>query len=123
MKSRIATFIISIVFFLIFLVFLLFGIILWDSLVKLETSAKPQNMETVFSDVPDTIEENIKTPEILENPFENIKDNNDEKQVEKIDYSNVTIDKFFYNQLEDYSKIIYKAFETNKEKAIDEYER
>lgn len=33
-----------------------------------------------------------------------------------VDYSNVTVDKYFFNQLEDEAKNIYKAFESNKEK-------
>ena len=33
-----------------------------------------------------------------------------------MDYSNINVDKYFYNQLEDASKTIYKAFESSKEK-------
>ncbi len=128
MRSRLSTFIIAIVFFLIFTVFILFGIIFWNEYIKLETSVEPQNFNTVIEETQNTIDEDIKVPEIIGNPFEGIKDANnyqqepeepeeleEKEQIEKIDYSNITINKYFYNQLEDYSKIIYNAFESNKE--------
>ncbi len=119
MKSRLATFIITIVFVLIIIVFTLFGIIFWNEYVKLETSSTPQNFNTVIEENQNTIDEDIKVPEIIGDPFEGIKDSNtymqEPNEPEEVDYSNITIDKYFYNQLENYSKIIYKAFETNKE--------
>lgn len=56
------------------------------------------------------IDTNIKTPEILETTVETISPND-----EIIDYSNSKIDKYLYNQLDDYSKLIYNAMESNKE--------
>ena len=56
-------------------------------------------------------QEEMETPEIVENPINEI----DSTEVKNVDYSNVNVDKFFYNQLNDYSKTIYKAFESNKE--------
>ena len=56
-------------------------------------------------------QEEIETPEIVENPINEI----NSTEVKNVDYSNVNVDKFFYNQLNDYSKTIYKAFESNKE--------
>lgn len=55
----------------------------------------------------------MKAPQIIENPFDKIKGGNN--QASEVDYSNVTINKYFYNQLEEDAKTIYKAFETNKE--------
>ena len=84
MRSRLATFIISIIFILIITVFMLFGIILWDNVVKLETSVEPQNVETVIQETANTIDEDIKAPEIIEDPFEKIKDNKKDEQIEEI---------------------------------------
>ena len=56
-------------------------------------------------------QEEIETPEIVENPINEI----NSTEVKNVDYSNVNVDKFFYNQLNNYSKTIYKAFESNKE--------
>ena len=56
-------------------------------------------------------QEEMETPEIVENPINEI----NSTEVKNVDYSNVNVDKIFYNQLNDYSKTIYKAFESNKE--------
>lgn len=113
MKSKLASAIMSVVIFLIIGVFVLFGYILWDEFMKIGTSVQPENVTTVISENSNTIDEDIKAPEILENPFSAIEDGNN--QGNEVDYSNVTINKHFYNQLEEYSQIIYKAFEANKE--------
>lgn len=113
MKSRITTIIMTIVIFLIVGVFILFGMILWNELIKMETSVQPENAKTILSENTNTSKEEIKTPEIIENPFNEIKDGKEQKS--EVDYSNVSINKYFYNQLEEYSKTIYKAFEANKE--------
>lgn len=113
MKSKLATIIMSVVIFLIIAVFILFGTILWNELLKIETSVEPENVKTVISENENTIDSNIKTPEILENPFDDIEEKS--TQESEVDYSNVNINKYFYNQLEEYAKTIYKAFEANKE--------
>lgn len=113
MKSKLATIIMTIIMFLIICVFILFGMIFWQELNKIETSVEPEDVKTVISENTNTIDKDIRTPQIIENPFEQIEDGN--KQVREVDYSNVTVNKYFYNQLEEYSKTIYKAFESNKE--------
>lgn len=113
MRSKLATIIMLIVIFLIISVFALFGVILWNEVIKLETSVQPENVQTVISENTNTIDKDIKAPEILENPFDDIEDG--DNQGSEVDYSNVIINKYFYNQLEEHAKTIYKAFETNKE--------
>lgn len=108
MKSKFSTFIISIVLVLITSIMILFGIIFYNELKNMEISVDPENFKTIISSE-NTIDKDIETPEIIENPFD---DNSDIKEV---DYSNVNIDKYFYDQLNDYEKLIYKAFESNKE--------
>lgn len=113
MKNRLTTIIMTIVIFLIVSVFALFGIIFWKELKRLETSAQPENVKTIISGNANTIDQDIQTPQILENPFNDLKDG--DKQANEVDYSHVTINKYFYNQLDEYAKTIYKAFESNKE--------
>ena len=71
----------------------------------------PGNVSTVASDEK-TVEDDIEVPEIVENPISSIEKNNNSTNT---DYSNVQVDKYFYNQLEEKSRIIYRAFESNKE--------
>ena len=59
-----------------------------------------------------TVEDDIEVPEIVENPIDSIEKTTSSTNT---DYSNVQVDKYFYNQLEEKSRIIYKAFESNKE--------
>ena len=116
MRSRLATFIISIVTILIIAVFALFGMIFWQEFKDLQAGAEVEGVQTVISENQNrnTIDEDIKTPEIIENPFDQIQDGGQSSTV-NVDYSNVTVDKYFYNQLEEPSQTIYKAFESNKE--------
>ena len=59
-----------------------------------------------------TVEDGIETPEIVENPIDQIEKTTN---MTTNDYSNVQVDKYFYNQLDEKSRIIYRAFESNKE--------
>ncbi len=111
MRSKITTFIMTIVIFLVISVFGVFGTILWSEFKKLETSIQPEDIKTIISEKANTIDKNIKAPEI--NPFDELQDGN--SQQNEVDYSNVAINKYFYNQLEEQAQTIYKAFETNKE--------
>ena len=113
MRSKITTLIMTIVIFLIMGVFALFGTILWGEFKKLETAIKPEDATTIISENANSKEKEIKAPEILDNPFDEIQEGN-EKQSE-VDDPNITINKYFYNQLEEQAQTIYKAFETNKE--------
>lgn len=113
MKSKFATIIMTIVILLISSVFVLFGVIFWNEFIEVEEVAQPENVKTIISENTNTINKEIKVPEILENPLDEIKDS--ELQEETVNYSNITVNKYFYNQLEDYSQIIYNAFESNKE--------
>lgn len=103
----------TIVILLIVSVFALFGVIFWNEWKRLETSAQPEKVKTIISGNANTIDQDIQTSQILENPFNDLKDG--DKKANEIDYSHVTINKYFYNQLDEYAKTIYKAFESNKE--------
>ncbi len=113
MRNTFSTIIMSIVIFLIVGVFALFGIIVWNDFVQIEASMQAENVTTVISESTSTIDKDIKTPNILDNPLDAIQEGSNEQN--DVEYSNVSINKYFYNQLEEQSQIIYKAFETNKE--------
>ena len=69
---------------------------------------KIDNGETK-SDSKEVTKENIEAPEIIE-----VEGNIDDSKLNK-NYNNIKIDKFFYDQLDENSKIIYNALEENKE--------
>ena len=113
MKETIETFIISIVMILILIVIGFFGKILWDEYQNIQNSDN-QEAEVFESDYSEQVEKNeIKVPQIVENPFDGTEKNTTKTNVS---YENVTVDKYFYKQLDEYSALIYKAFESNKEK-------
>ena len=118
MKSRFASFIMIIVMILIICALVLLGVIFFQEMEGEETASMPQDFVGNYTSNDDTVDlDSIKTPQVVENnPLDNIQtsDNNNVN----VDYSNITIDKYFYNQLEEPSKTIYKALETNKENMI-----
>ena len=118
MKSRFASFIMIVVMILIICALILLGVIFFEEINGEETASVPQDFVGNYTSNDDTVDlESIKTPQVIENnPLDSIESSNNNNV--NIDYSNVTIDKYFYNQLEEPSKTIYKALETNKENML-----
>lgn len=114
MKSKFTTIIISFVLILITCIIVIFGMIFYQEIQKIQSSAQPEEFQSIISSG-ETIDKDIETPKILENPLNNITNNTDKNVEREVDYSNISIDKYFYNQLNNYEKTIYKAFESNKE--------
>ena len=115
MKERAIDKIVSIVLFLviigIFSVIIVFTIIAVQELSKDdETSSLVESSETDTTSDDKTVDD-IEVPEIIENPISSI----ERSSSTNTDYSSVQVDRYFYNQLEEESRIIYKAFESNKE--------
>lgn len=110
MKSRFATFIISVIIILIILILGIFGIAIWQEVTGEEVS--PQNIITQISSE-DTSENQVVTPNVVENTLDNIMAEN--RTDTNVDTTTIQIDKYLYNQLDNESKIIYQAFEKNKE--------
>lgn len=115
MKDKITSIIIFLVVIGVIATSLVLGLILLQEFLKVDDTE-----ELVFAENPSnkdeqsqnkTIQEDIKTPKIVENPISKI----DDTTPKNVDYSNVKVDKYFYNQLEETSKTIYKAFQQNKE--------
>lgn len=109
MRNKFSKIIMDIIVFLIFVIFILFGKIVLDELNKMQTTIEPENFETILSQE-ETVTNNIKTPQIIENSMANLEDAQN-----NVNINYVQIDKYFYNQIDEYSKTIYQAFEANKE--------
>ena len=118
MKSRFASFIMIVVMTLIICALILLGVIFFEEINGEETASVPQDFVGNYTSNDDTVDlESIKTPQVIENnPLDSIESSGNNNV--NVDYSNVTIDKYFYNQLEEPSKTIYKALETNKQNMI-----
>lgn len=121
MKNKVASFIITIVMLLIIIVLGLFILFVWqeifggdDENIQVENYVSTYN-PTSEKSVEDS--EKMTTPQIIKDKINQIINNSQTKTEEKetYNYAEVQVDKYFYNQLNDYSKIIYKAFEKNKE--------
>lgn len=112
MKSKFTSFIMIIIIILILGVIGIFGMMIFGEIKSIETDIIPEDFKTVISDTQNTVDKNIETPKVIENPLSSIQDSNISTNV---DYSNVTVNKYFYNQLDSNSQTIYKAFESNKE--------
>ncbi len=115
MKSKFANFIMSIIIILIIAVVCVFGAIIWQEIKNLDVATEPEDFETIVSSRPkeDIDSQNIKTPNIVENSFDKLEGM--EQNNKKVDYSNINVDKYFYNQLAEEAKTIYKALESNRE--------
>ena len=118
MKSKFTTFIMIIIMILIICVLGIFAIMLFQEVDIIDTTAEAEDFQSTISEVTEnketvnTVEKNIQTPNVVENPLDSIKDNGT-NNLKKVNYSNVSINKYFYNQLSADSQTIYKAFEAN----------
>lgn len=110
MKSKITSFIMTLITILMILVFGILGIIIYNEITKKDIVGEVQEFVSNITISSGGIDDNLKTPQILERTVETISPDN-----ENIDYKNENINKYFYNQLDEYSKIIYNAMESNKE--------
>lgn len=114
MRNKFPSIIMSFIIFLIIGVFALFGFILFQEYEQSQTISEPEYAKTTFSDNSNTISEDIETPQIIDNPLNDIQSSNSNS--ENVDYSGIKVDKYFYNQLEDPAKTIYKALEASQDK-------
>ena len=119
MKEELAEKITSVILFLIiigiFSVLIVFSIIAVQELFgedeELAFAESSRNI-TQNSSEEKTVEDDIEAPEIVENPISSLES---PSTISNNDYSSVKVDKYFYNQLDEKSRIIYRAFESNKE--------
>lgn len=123
MKDKFSTIIMFFIVAGIIGIFIIFGMIFYSEYKSLQLgNIEPEDFHTVFSE-DDNITENtvdedeIKVPQIIDNPLNKIESTNDSKneEIADIKYDNVNVDKYFYNQLDENAKIIYRALDSNKE--------
>ena len=111
MKSKITTFIITIIGILLAGALVIFGIIMYDEIAKLDVVGDVKEFVSNITVSSGGVNQNeIQTPQILDTTLETISPSD-----EKINYRNSNTNKYFFNQLDNYSKIIYNALEQNKE--------
>lgn len=127
MKSKFT----SILMFIIIIVILMASILLLKIIFKeisggnaLETSKTIDDVryfETQDTDdvkKTNNIDTNIEAPKVREttksNPLTELESSN-KQNTQEVDYDNIIVNKYFYNQLNNYSQTIYKAFESNKD--------
>lgn len=134
MIDKISTIIMSFVIFGIIFVLGIFGIIIYQEIIDnenlvVEVSKVQEQSENLDNEKneenkkeeKETIDKNIQVPtSIVENPIKDLQNynassNQNVSSNDKISYNNVKVNKYFYNQLDSYSKTIYRAFEANKE--------
>ena len=122
MKSKLTAIIMFFIIIIIFIAIGLIGTIFWREIRDnndLETSQKVELFKTKDTENSSSVEKNIEVPEIRNstNPLTELGklSEGELKQESNTNYNNTVINKFFFNQLEDYSQTIYKAFENHKE--------
>ncbi len=119
MKDKFTMLIMTFIVIAIFGVIGMFGVIIYNEINETDKSnalSEVAEFKTSSINTNDTVEKNIETPKIIEkNPLEELSKNNIENSENDVNYDNIVVNKYFYNQLESYSKTIYRAFESNKE--------
>lgn len=119
MKDKFTMLIMTFIVIAIFGVIGMFGVIIYNEINETDKGnalSEVAEFKTSSINTNDTVEKNIETPKIIEkNPLEELSKNNIENSENDVNYDNIVVNKYFYNQLESYSKTIYKAFESNKE--------
>ena len=115
MKSKFATIIMSIIIIIIIGVIGIFGIIVLQEFYQIDIYDEVENFVTDFSTInnEDNLTQKIEAPQIIQEQLDGVEStlNN----IKNVDYTNIKVNKHFYNQLSEESKILYKAFESNKE--------
>ena len=110
MKSKITSFIMTIISILIVSILVLLGIIIYDEFANTDVAKDVQDFVTNVT-VTGEKNQSVKVPDkIIETTVDAL-----ESSDEKINYDTQKIDKYYYNQLEEYSKKIYNAMNSNKE--------
>ena len=121
MKDKFTTIVMGLVILVIIAIIIVFGMMFFEE-INNSVEADIENFQYTqdSAEIPKTTDQNIETPKIVEkDPLDELQSANSgsssEQENTNIDYTNVNVNKYFYNQLNDYSKTIYKAFESNKE--------
>lgn len=114
MKSKITSFIMTIMMILMIGILIFLALIIYNEFAPDDIQSEVQdfisNITSSSKNVNASEIETVRTPQILE-----VETDLTNQEEENTNYKNSEIDKYFYNQLNEYSKIIYNAMELNKE--------
>lgn len=110
MKAKLISFIISLITTLIIVIFIFFGVIIYNQITKTNITSEVEEFVSNITISSEDTSENIKVSEVL-----NIESNEFKKHNENANYGSIDGREYFYNQLEQESKVIYNAMRDNKE--------
>jgi len=117
MKNIFSNIIICIIVILIIVVSSIFGLIIWQEISNVQSLLEPELVKTIIADNPEININEINQVQNDQNALNSLSDiniNNLDNNNASIDYEN-SINRYFYNQLEEHSKIIYDTMDKNKE--------
>ena len=121
MKDKFTTIVMGLVIISIIAILIVFGMMFFEEInSSVETDIENFQYTQDSTDTSKTTDTDIETPQIVQkDPLDELQSASSGSSTEQtntnVDYTNVNVNKYFYNQLNDYSKTIYKAFESNKE--------
>lgn len=110
MKSKLTSFLMLIITIVASIIIVFIGLIIYDEFTKADVANKVEEFVSNITISNEKTNENMESSEIIETLSDSL--TNIE---ESTDYSKYEKDKYFYNQLDNYSKIIYNAIDSNKE--------
>ena len=111
MKTKIKSFIMTTVTILIISILGILGILIYNEITKSNIVGEVQDFVSNITISSGEIDGNIKNQEIIKDTKETLLYN--EEDINVVEGNKV--EKYFYNQLDEYSKIIYKEIEKNKD--------
>ena len=112
-NSKIITIIFAIIIILFIVLFSLFFLYIYNDYTKTEMTEKTLVTSEITGEIkPITFEEDIQETEIVELIMPNQNNNNDNTNNNE---EEIISNKFYYNQLNEYSKLIYESLEGQKE--------
>ena len=109
MKRFFTMLIMSIIIILLIAVLGILGYLVWQEIDGEAVADTVQNFVSTVTSI--AKEENLSTPGIIDTTSSEL----EETPTVNVNYDNVVVDNYFYDQLEEPSKKIYKALEANKE--------
>lgn len=110
MKAKITSFIMSLMTLLMTGILCFLGLIIYNEIKKNNLVGDVQEFVSNITISSESLNEEMKSPEVIESIL-----SSSEQENNNFDSNINKIDKYFYSQLDEYSKVIYKAIENNKE--------
>ena len=109
MVSKFTKFIMGLISMLLVIFMIIFGLLIYDEIIKTDKISMVKDFVSNITTISDNnTEQEALTPEILDISKENT-------NTEETQFSNGKCSRYFYNQLNEYSKMIYNAIYNNKE--------